>query len=162
MLLGYSFGAHVAVEMARLLHEHNHTVQLILIDSSVEHDALVRFGDTGMVDAVFNSFKPELERSVRNEDMDEFLSGLQQEVARNLRMMSRYRMRYFPWSATFLQAEHDGGTRVLQEKDISNGYRALVKELVVDHLIGDHYSVFSAENISFNSHVIRKALRLES
>lgn len=161
MLLGYSFGAHVATEMARLLHERDHTVQLILVDSSVERSATEKFKSPEIAAAVFNSFKLDVERSTRTNEEEEFLQRLEREVARNLRLMTQYQMKYFHWQATFLRACDGLDEGKLNDGDMSNGYGPLVKDLRVERISGDHYEIFSDEHISFNSAVIRNILKLD-
>lgn len=65
MLLGYSFGAHIAVEIARMLYgrDSKSHVQLVLADSSVERRALRRFASPSMTDAVYCSFRHDVEPS---------------------------------------------------------------------------------------------------
>ncbi|KAI2601961.1 hypothetical protein GGR54DRAFT_645513 [Hypoxylon sp. NC1633] len=41
---------------------------------------------------------------------------------------------------------------------LSNGYSALIDNLIVEEIMGYHYEVFSLENIASNSQVIREAL----
>lgn len=160
VLLGYSFGAHVATEIARSLHERHYTVQLILVDSSIIRSAIERFNSPEIATAIYNSFKLNFNKITRTEEEEEFLQRLEREVARNLRLITQYQMKFFPWPATFLRACDDLGEEKLNDRDMSNGYKALVKDLVVERISGDHYEIFSDDHISFNSAVIRNVLKL--
>ncbi|KAJ4309001.1 hypothetical protein N0V84_011754, partial [Fusarium piperis] len=77
VLIGYSFGAHVATEVARLLHNLHHMVQLILVDSSVERGSLARFANPGMANKVYMSFKPDTDSAMKTEEGRDFLSRLE-------------------------------------------------------------------------------------
>lgn len=158
VLLGYSFGSHVAVEMARLLHERQHTVQLVLIDPSVEPAALEKFNSPEIVAAVLKSVELVDTHGPRNAETEEFQQKLRQEVTRNLRLLTTYQMKYFPWQAALLRASSSKYGEHLNNGDMSNGYGALVKDLRVEQLSGDHYQVFSEGHLSFNCCVIRKVL----
>ncbi|TAQ85240.1 hypothetical protein B7494_g6434 [Chlorociboria aeruginascens] len=72
VLLGYSFGAHVATEIARSLHERHYTVQLILVDSSIIRSAIERFNSPQIALAIYNSFKLNVNKITRTEE-EEFL-----------------------------------------------------------------------------------------
>ncbi|KAG9230477.1 hypothetical protein BJ875DRAFT_546147 [Amylocarpus encephaloides] len=160
VLLGYSFGAHIAVEIARSLHDRHFTAQLILVDSSVEPGSSERFRSPESAAAVYNSFKIEINDVASTDEEKEFLQRLEPEVTRNLRLMTGYQMEYFPWTATFLRACSNLDEERRNGIDISNGYGAFVKSLRVERISGDHYNVFSDGNISFNGAVIRRALGL--
>ncbi|KPM37546.1 Linear gramicidin synthase subunit B [Neonectria ditissima] len=148
VLIGYSFGAHIATEVARLLHNFHHPVQLILVDSSVQRGALARFADPRMADKVYKSFKPDTDSAMKAEEGKDFLYRLEREVSRNLQLMARYQMKPFPWPATFLRASENKATEDSSGDDDSNGYRGLVAELAVEHVCGEHYQLFEDRDIN--------------
>jgi thioesterase domain-containing protein len=154
LLLGYSFGAHIAVEIARLLYARGHTVQLILVDSSVRDADHEKFRSPEMAASVVQSFKMDTSGGNSSDETQEFMQNLDQEITRNLRLLVAHRMRYFPHKATFLRADLNSGSGV---DDNSNGYRELVKDLNVQHVCGDHSEIFSMHNIAKNSVKIAQA-----
>jgi enterobactin synthetase component F len=164
-LLGYSFGAHVAVEIARLLQAQHFDIKLILVDSSVEPRTNERFRDPARVAAVFESVKRGVEpRSSRNgEGKGGLLTMLEAEVTRNLRLLTAYQMSRYAGQATLLKAFGDPDEERGYEGNRSNGYEGLVSEFRVESVYGDHYKLFTDEQyLTFNGEVIRKVLGVSS
>ncbi|KAM5357645.1 hypothetical protein ACJZ2D_016058 [Fusarium nematophilum] len=160
VLIGYSFGAHVATEVAWLLYNLHHMVQLILVDSSVERGALARFGNPGMADKVYRSFKPDTDSAIKTEEGGDFLWRLEREVSRNLQLMTRYQMKPVLWPATFLRASENKATEGSGDGDDSNGYRGLVAQLAVEHLCGEHHQLYEDRHLLQNREVIKPSLDL--
>lgn len=148
--------------MARLLHERQHTVQLVLIDPSVEPAALEKFNSAETVAVVLKSVEPVDGHGPDTAETQEFQQKLRREITRNLRLMTTYRMEYFPWEATLLRASSGKDGEDLNDGDMSNGYGAFVKDLLVEQLSGDHNQVFSEGYLSINKYVIRKVLGYSS
>lgn len=164
-LLGYSFGAHVAVEIARLLQAQHFDVKLVLVDSSVEPRTNERFRDPARVAAVFERVKWGVEsRSSRNgEGKGELLTMLEAEVTRNLRLLTAYQMSPYAGQATLLKAFGDPDEERGYEGDRSNGYEGLVSECRVESIYGDHSKILTDEQyLTFNGEVIRKVLGVSS
>lgn len=81
-ILGYSFGAHVALEVARCLKTQfpDVDVKLILVDSSVAPGALEKFRSPERVNAVFELV--DIGGDVRSDEEEEFRIKLHHEVER--------------------------------------------------------------------------------
>lgn len=164
--MGYSFGAHVATEIARFLHCQHQAVQLVLVDSSVDPESTARFASPAVIASVLRSCQPDLEHSRWPEKRvvdHEFLAGLEREVRRNLQLMTLYRMEFFTGTATFLRTggekeEAATGADDDNRLDVTNGYQSLLGKLRVERLIGDHFQLFSDENVVFNGEVIRRVI----
>ncbi|KAH8728894.1 Alpha/Beta hydrolase protein [Phaeosphaeriaceae sp. PMI808] len=158
MLLGYSFGAHIAVEISRILRAQSYIVRLILVDSSVRDEDCDKFKLPHMVEFIIQSCQLGAVKSQESTDEQNFVKGLREEVVHNLRLLTSYKMNYLAGPVTFLKAYQQSSNGDSNRNQISNGYDKLVEEVRVDFVQGDHSELFYANNITYNSNVIRRAL----
>lgn len=158
-ILGYSFGAHVALEVARCLKTQSPDVdvKLILVDSSVAPDALERFASSERVNAVFEQI--DIIANVHSEEQEEFRTKLYHEVKRNLSLMAAYKMTSYSSPVVFLKANGSQNLKKIYSTSVCNGYDIYMSSLQVEQIHGEHHEIFTnREFLNSNMAVLRKVL----
>lgn len=163
-ILGYSFGAHVALEVARCLKTQSSDmdVKLILVDSSVVPGALSRFSSPERVNAVFEQI--DISADVRTEEEEEFRTKLYHEVKRNLSLMATYQMKPYSGPVVFLKTNDSQDPEKFKKPDWTsecNGYNTYMPNLRVELIHGTHYKIFTdTKFLDSNLAVLRDVLDL--
>lgn len=162
-ILGYSFGAHVALEVARCLKTRSPDVdvKLILVDSSVAPGALEKFGSPERVNSVFELI--DISADVRSEEEEEFRTKLHHEVKRNLSLMAAYKMTSYSSPVVFLKANGSQDLKEINSTSVCNGYDVYMSNLRVELIHGGHYKIFTdMEFLNSNLAVLREVLGLKN
>ncbi|KAL8913399.1 MAG: hypothetical protein Q9171_001778 [Xanthocarpia ochracea] len=121
-----------------------HTVQLVLIDPSVEAAALEKFKAPEIVASVLRSVGSSIGQQYqpRTAETKEFQQKFRQEIRRNLRILPAFRIKFYPGRATLLRASNEKDEVYLKDGDITNGHGTFVEDLRVERLAGDHSQIF--------------------